>query len=139
MVLKGFAQAPDYVKAPRLRMQSDLDLYCPQHMIQGAQAALQSIGYQPEETLDYSRADHLPSMIRAGDWQWRGNPFDPDMPLSIELHFTLWNESVSFIPVPEVDSFWERRTKRVIDGVVFTAFISVDGLGYLALQILRNL
>jgi hypothetical protein len=139
IVLKGFAQAPDYVNDPRLRMQSDLDLYCPQHMIQGAQAALQSIGYEPEETLDYSRADHLPSMIRPGDWQWRGNPFDPDMPLSIELHFTLWNESVSFLPVPEVDSFWERRTKRVIDGVAFPALSSVDHLGYLAIHILRNL
>src|ERR1700740_919135 len=32
-VLKGFTQAPGYVKTPRLRMQGDLDLYVPQERI----------------------------------------------------------------------------------------------------------
>ena len=76
MLLKGFTQAPEYVGDARLRMQSDLDFYCPKEMISRAEAALMFIGYQPEDTVDYSRADHRPSMIRRRGWQWRGNALD---------------------------------------------------------------
>lgn len=139
MLLKGFTQAPEYVADARFRMQSDLDFYCPKEMISRAEAALMFIGYQPEQTVDYSRADHLPCMIRRGAWQWRGNAFDPDMPLSIELHFCLWNEDVSWFAVPEVDRFWSRRIWRSLDGLSFPALNPVDHLGHLALHILRNL
>ncbi len=139
ILFKGFTQAPEYVGDSRLRMQSDLDFYCPQEMIGRAQAALQAIGYEPEGTLDYSRADHEPTMIRRGDWQWRGNMFDPDMPLSIELHFCLWNERSLLISLPEVSNFWERRIVRSMDGISFPALNPVDHLGYLSLHILRGL
>jgi hypothetical protein len=139
ILIKGFTQAPDYVKDPRFRAQSDIDLYCPPAMIESARIALQSIGYKPDEKLDYGRADHVPTMVRPGNWQWKGNPFDPEMPLSVELHFCLWNEAVSLFPLPEVDDFWERRTTRVIDGLSFSCLSPVDHLGYLTLHILRNL
>lgn len=139
VVLKGFTQSPYYVKDPHFRTQSDLDLYIPQPMIESAQQALQAIGYQSEKTLDYSRADHVPSMIRPGNWQWRGNPFDPEMPLSVELHFCLWNERVALFPVPEVDCFWERRTTRAAGDITFPALKAMDHLGHLALHILRNI
>ncbi|QNI30744.1 nucleotidyltransferase family protein [Alloacidobacterium dinghuense] len=139
VVLKGFTQAPEFVANTRLRQQSDLDLYCPKKMIRSAKAALESIGYQPENIQDYSRADHLPTMIRHGDWQWRGNAFDPDMPLSVELHFCLWNEDVSRFSVPELDNFWERRITRSLEDISFRALDPVDHLGYLALHILRGL
>jgi hypothetical protein len=139
LMLKGFTQAPEYVAEARLRMQSDLDVYCPKEMISRAEAALTLIGYQSEQTVDYSRADHLPSLIRQGDWKWRGNAFDPEMPLSIELHFCLWNEDVSWFPVPEVDRFWDRRIRRSLEGMSFPALNPVDHLGYLALHILRGL
>ena len=138
MVIKGFTQAPEYVRDPRLRMQSDLDLYCPPRMIGRAKAALEFIGYRPEQTHDYSRADHLPSMIRPGNWEWRGNAFDPCMPLSIELHFCLWNDEVSHLSVPEVDNFWGHRIKRTLAGMSFSALSPIDHLGYMALHILRN-
>jgi hypothetical protein len=139
VVLKGFAQSPDYVKNPRLRMQSDLDLFCPLEEIERAKAALESIGYEPEKSLDYSRADHIPAFIRRDSWKWKGNAFDPEMPLSIELHFALWNEKLTLLSIPDVWLFWKRREFRMVEDVAFTSLSDGDHLAYLALHILRNL
>jgi hypothetical protein len=139
VVIKGFTQAPDYVKDPRARVQSDLDLYCPVEMIEAAQIALGSIGYKANKDIDYSRTDHVPTMVRPGNWKWRGNPFDPEMPLSIELHFCLWNGAVALFHIPKIEGFWERRTTRVIDGLSFPSLSPVDHLGHLTLHILRNI
>jgi hypothetical protein len=139
IVLKGFTQTPDYATDARLRFQSDLDFYCPKGMIRQAETALTSIGYQLEQTIDYSLADHLPTLIRQGNWQWRGNSFDPDMPLSIELHFCLWNEDLYWLSLPEVERFWDRRIHRTIGDISFPALNPVDHLAYLALHILRVL
>lgn len=138
LVLKGFTQCPDYVIDPRLRMQSDIDLYCPQQQIQTAQAALMRIGYRSVNGPDYSRADHVPSLSRPGNWEWRGNQYDPEMPPGIELHFCLWNERVSLIEIPEVAQFWGRRKSRKLAGMEFCGLNGGDHLGYLSLHILRG-
>jgi hypothetical protein len=111
VVLKGFAQVPDYVPESRFRTQSDIDIYCPRQHIEKAQAALMKIGYQPDGAVDVN-ADHLPGLSRLGQWKWRGNAYDPEMPPGFELHFCLWNAGVSHIEVPEVERFWERRIPR---------------------------
>jgi Uncharacterised nucleotidyltransferase len=138
LVVKGFTQAPDYVADPRLRKQSDLDFFCPPESIEEARAALEAIGYKSNE-INKDIADHTSVLDRTGDWQWRGNPFDPTMPLGIDLHFCLWNEHVSLIRIPEVDLFWERRTTRILDGLSFPCLSPIDHLGYLSLHILRNI
>jgi len=138
IVVKGFTQAPAYVADPRLRMQSDLDIFCPQDMLDAARAALMRIGYASSNAQDYSRADHIPTLTRSGNWQWRGNMFDPEMPPSIELHFCLWNDKVSMIEIPEVKRFWDRRVLRELGHVKFRGLSDVDQLGYLALHILRG-
>ena len=138
LVLKGFTQAPDYVQDPHLRMQSDIDLFCPHEQIPAAQIALGHIGYAEARGPDYSRADHVPTLSRPGNWKWRGNCFDPDMPPSIELHFCLWNDAVSMIQIPEVAQFWGRREVRRLAGFELCALSPVDHLGYLALHILRG-
>jgi hypothetical protein len=140
IVIKGFTQSPDYVADPRFRAQSDIDIFCPAETIDVANSALQTIGYRPYTAQTrHSRNDHLPTLVRPGDWQWKGNPFDPEMPLSIELHFCLWNDRISRICLPDVSFFWERRTKREIDGLSFPCLSSVDHLAYFTLHILRNL
>lgn len=139
IVIKGFTQAPDYVPNPHLRVQSDLDLYCPPEQGPNAQSALEAIGYRSCAAADFVNADHSPPMLRQGAWTWQGNAFDPDMPLSIELHFCLWNERVSLFSIPESEQFWERRISRTIDGMHYPALHPVDHLGHLALHILRNL
>lgn len=138
VVLKGFSHAPDYVKDPGLRMQGDLDLYCePQHTDMAVKA-LESIGYKPFLDMDYRLADHAPSMIRNQGWVWRGNMYDPAMPLSVEIHFCLWNERLLLIPLPEVGCFWDRRVVRKLGDFVFSSFSPVDQLGYIALHVMRN-
>jgi MFS family permease len=138
IVIKGFTQAPEYVADPRLRMQSDIDFVVRPEQVALAQAALESIGYRPDKNCDTRTSDHTQPMIRCGDWQWRGNAFDPSMPLSIELHFCLWNENTALFRVPEVQHFWERKTLRTIDEMEFHCLHPVDHLGHLCLHILRN-
>jgi hypothetical protein len=139
IVIKGFTQAPDYVADPRLRQQSDLDLLCQPKDIEQAQSALKEIGYHADPRVDVTNSDHTPAMIRLGNWQWRGNVFDPEMPLSIELHFCLWNPVVSLLELPETQPFWERRISRSLDGINFPSLDPIDHLGYMTLHILRNL
>ena len=138
ILIKGFTQAPNYVAVPRLRRQSDLDFFCPPGRIEDARAALAAIGYKSYD-VNENIADHASPLVRLGNWQWSGNPFDPEMPLGIDLHFCLWNERVSLIRIPEVEQFWERRTTRVVDGLSFPCLSPADHLGYLALHILRNI
>ncbi len=137
LVLKGFTQSPEYVKDPRLRMQSDIDIFCPQHDVEKAQSALTKIGYQPGGQRDI-HADHLPGLSRSGAWKWRGNPYDPDMPPGIEVHFCFWNSDASLIEIPEAERFWDRRVTGRVEKMEFSALSPVDRLAYLSLHILRG-
>jgi hypothetical protein len=139
LVIKGFSQCPDYVELPGFRVQSDLDFYCPAKMIEPARIALETLGYIPGKGTANKRNDHTAAMIRRGDWRWSGNHYDPEMPLSIELHFCFWNEAATLFSVPGVESFWERRTIRSLEDLSFSCLSPVDHLGYLALHILRNI
>ena len=140
LVLKGFTQAPDFVPRPELRRQCDIDFYVPREYIPAAVRSLQEIGYaacHPEEV--YRDADHVPTLVRFGTWKWRGQIYDPEMPPAIEVHFCMWNDSVSLITVREVEEFWKRRRIRAWGKLVFPALHPVDHLGYFGLHILRNI
>lgn len=139
VVIKGFTLAPDFVEFPWLRQQSDIDMYCGPEGISAAQAELVSIGYQPNTTLDFRRADHSPTLYRLGQWSWHGNAFDPEMPLSIELHHSLWNEKVTLLRGDEIRGFFKRRVVRHIEGMEVPVLQDVDILGHQSMHILRNL
>jgi predicted MFS family arabinose efflux permease len=138
ILIKGFTQAPDYVPSPLLRAQSDFDFVCLPEQIDAAYAALKAIGYRPYQGKQDVRADHVPVLLRHGDWKWKGNLFDPEMPPAIDLHFCLWNEQAMLFSVP-VDDLWTRRITRTVEGLTFPALHPVDQLGHLALHILRNI
>lgn len=139
VVIKGFTQAPDYVTDPRFRIQSDVDFFCSPENVDAAQNALLAIGYESSGKLLSLVSDHIPILYRTGDWKWRGNHFDPEMPLGIELHFCLWNEGTTHIRVPEAGLLWERRTVRDVDGLSFSCLSPVDHLAHFTLHILRNI
>lgn len=140
LVLKGFAQSPDFVRSPQFRKQGDIDFYLPGEYVRTAAKALEGIGYEPAGPAeDYRHADHSPTLIRFRGWKPGANLFDPEMPLALELHHCLWNAAVSLIQLPETEDFWNRRIDRRIGDLSFPALCPVDHLGYFALHLLRDL
>jgi hypothetical protein len=139
LVIKGFTQFPEFVEALEYRMQSDIDLYCPEESIRAARAVLESLGYVADRTLEKYPADHLPEMTRRRGWQWRGNAYDPEMPPSVDLHFCFWNSAATRLPIEGVNDFWGRRVERRIDDFTFPALSSIDNLAFSALHVIRDL
>ncbi|HEV2401160.1 MAG TPA: nucleotidyltransferase family protein [Candidatus Sulfotelmatobacter sp.] len=137
IVLKGFAQCPDYVSDMSLRFQSDLDLYCPPSSIFRAAEVLRQLEYEAIPTPP--NADHLPVMIRKESWNWRGNPYDPEMPPSIELHYRFWNRDLMRFGPAELQQFYWRRISRSLGDLSFPGLSIVDNLGFSALEVLRDL
>jgi predicted MFS family arabinose efflux permease len=138
VVLKGFSHCPQFICNPRWRPQYDFDLLLPLDQLLRARDVARSLGYEPLRASN-GRIDHLPTMIRKTGWQWRGDFFDPDIPLALELHFRLWDESTEQFSPSGLDQFWERRERRVLEGLSFTALHRVDAVAYASLHLLRHL
>ncbi|MGA3190002.1 MAG: nucleotidyltransferase family protein, partial [Bryobacteraceae bacterium] len=137
-VLKGFSHCPDFVSDPRLRPQYDIDLLLPREQLARAREIVSSLGYEPLKKSN-GREDHLPAMIRKTGWQWRGDLFDPEIPVSLELHFRLWDRHTEQFGPADLDSFWERRERRNLEGLSFMALRPVDAVAYASLHLLRHL
>ena len=137
-VLKGFSHCPCFVEDPRWRPQYDMDLLLPQHQLLRAREIATGLGYEPLRK-STGRVDHLPAMIRKTGWEWRGDFFDPDIPLSLELHFRLWDRETEQFEPSGLDQFWERRVRRELEGLTFTALHTVDEVAYASLHLLRHL
>jgi MFS family permease len=138
-VLKGFSHCPHFVDDPRQRWQSDLDLLFRQDDVLRARDVALGLGYEPVSGFERHPIDHLPVMIRRTGWQWRGDYFDVEMPLSLELHFRLWDEQTERFGPEGLADFWARRQKRELDGLQYTALHPVDALANSALHLLRHL
>jgi len=134
-VLKGFSHGCGYAARALDRPQGDLDLYCPQEQVLAARDALIRLGYFPIQGTDAVPTDHLPPMIRQSAWTWRGDYFDPDALLAVELHFQFWDEVTERLPVNGLDAFWTRRRQES----QFPALERTDRLGYAALHLVRHL
>lgn len=138
VVIKGFSLWPGYTDHPKYRPQSDVDLYCPRDSIFRARNALFSLGYTTPH-LDHVPSDHLPTLIPLNTWKWRGNHFDPEIPISFELHFCWWDSATNRVHPQGLQEFWPRRVTRVFDDLRFPALDPVDNLGYTAINLLRHL
>jgi hypothetical protein len=139
IVLKGLAQWPGYCDDLRHRPQYDLDLYCPPQSIQSAFEAVQSLGYEPFGQKGRISVDHLPPMIRMTGWRPNGDYYDPEMPLTIELHFRFWDPATERFAVASDDGFWERRVSRTIQGISLPTLDPIDALSYTAWHLVRHL
>jgi Uncharacterised nucleotidyltransferase len=138
-VLKGFANWEHFTPDPHLRMQYDLDLFCPQAAAAARDTLIRSLGYEPLPGAGQFPTDHLPALVHKTGWQWQGDFFDPDIPISVELHFRLWDESTEGFAAPGVEEFWSRRVEQNLDGRPYLALDPVDAPGYCALHLLRHL
>ena len=138
LVLKGFTKAPEYAPDPRHRIQSDIDLFCPPETVFRARDALSALGFKAQHRVD-DISEHLPPLHRKTAWQWRGNAYDPEMPLAIELHHSLWDYATARFGPEGLNDFWQRRVERRLEEISFSALCPIDSLGYLALNLLRDL
>jgi hypothetical protein len=135
VVLKGFSHWPDARVTPLCRAQYDIDLYCPPAHVPAARLALDRLGYRPLPGFANVPLDHLPVMMRPSAWQWRGDYFDTEFPVMVDLHFRLWDVGTERIRVPGTEAFWEHRT-----GVGrFPTLSPPDLIAYASLHLLRHL
>jgi hypothetical protein len=138
-VLKGFSHCPEFIPDPRLRTQFDLDLFFSPEDIMKAYDVAVSLGFEPLGGFDRFPLDHLPTMVRKTGWEWRGDFFDTEIPVSLELHFRLWDERTERFAVDGLEDFWERRRPRELEGIHFVGLHTADTVGYACLHIMRHL
>ena len=138
-VLKGFSHCPRFARDPRNRWQSDIDLFFPKTQASRACEAAKRLGYEPIVSGDRHPIDHLPTLIRKTGWAWKGDFFDVDMPLALELHFRFWDPQTEQFNPQGLEQFWERRHEAVVDGLRFTALHPADAVGHASLHMLRHL
>ena len=137
-MLKGFSLCPQFVTSPQWRAQYDIDLLFRREEVLRARDAAARIGYEPLDGFDRVPLDHMPTMIRKTGWEWRGDYFDPEIPLALELHFRLWDERTEGFGV-DTSAFWDRRERRELCGLEFAALHRADAVGYACLHLLRHL
>jgi len=138
VVLKGFSQYPHYCSNLRYRPQYDLDIYCPPGAIQGALECVTGLGYTFFRRAN-SPMDHLPPLIRKTGWRPGTDYFDPEMPLTVELHFRFWDpETERFHPRPG-EAFWARRISERYGSLEFPALSPDDRFSYAAWHLIRHL
>jgi Uncharacterised nucleotidyltransferase len=135
VLLKGFSVGPEYTLDPRLRMHYDFDLFVPQESIESAYRTVLSLGYEPLASNVHIPKDHLPTLARKTGWRWQSDPFDPEIPPAVELHFRFWNSEAERLSAPGVEEFWQRRV--VQDGL--PVLHPADRLAYAALHLHRHL
>lgn len=135
VLLKGLTHSPRLTPEPLMRMQGDIDLWLKSDSVCRARDILAELGYIP---LQGSKCRHLPPMARRSEWKWRGDRFDPDMPISVELHYELWSSEAEYFGFPELDRFWDRTQIRVFDGYPIRVLQDEDLLGFAALHLLLH-
>jgi predicted MFS family arabinose efflux permease len=135
-LLKGFAHSPDFTPDPLLRAQGDIDIWCLPSQILDAKDELLALGYRP---FGNSKGRHLDPMIRDTNWEWRGDYFARDLPMPVDLHFSLWDEKLERVSGPREEALWSRRCCVAIDGHSIPALDRADALTFAALHLMMHL
>jgi MFS family permease len=136
-LLKGFAHSPEFTPDPLLRVQGDIDLWCLPSAIHQAQQALHELGYRP---FGKSKGRHLDPMIHETEqWQWRGDYFARDLPIPVDLHFSLWDEELELIPGPDEPAWWNRRVSMPFAGGSISQLGTADSLTFAVLHFMMHL
>jgi Uncharacterised nucleotidyltransferase len=120
------------------RVQYDLDLLTFPGDVARAREAIERLGYAPHGAQSLSE-EHARPLVRPSNWSWRGDYFDPEMPIPVELHESAWSTEHDRIHLPGMDEFWNRRGFIEVDGLRIPAFAEVDRLAFAALHVLRHI
>ncbi|MGA3235251.1 MAG: MFS transporter [Bryobacteraceae bacterium] len=138
LALKGLTHCPEFCATAAGRVQYDIDLYTPKERACAARDAVMALGFEPLQSMERLPTDHLPALIRKTGWEWRGDFFDPEIPIAVEIHFQFWNERMERLHAPGVEEFWPRRVRREVAGVQMDALSRVDALGFASLHLLKH-
>jgi hypothetical protein len=137
--LKGLTHCPDFGSQPEDRTQYDIDLFVPQPSMDRARDVVMSLGFESIESMEDAPTDHIPALIRKTGWEWRGDFFDPAMPLAVELHFRYWNGQMERLPASGTEEFWSRREVREAAGIRLPTLALPDALGFASLHVLKHI
>ncbi len=137
VLLKSFTHETGFGIRGEDRVQYDIDLLCRAHECIAANAVLRELSYQPHDGQDLSTIHERP-LLRPSRWEWRGDYYDPEMPIAVELHSRLWDADADHLPLPETDQFWNRRTLLEVEGMNIPALAEADRVAFAALHVLRH-
>jgi predicted MFS family arabinose efflux permease len=135
VVLKGLTHAPDFTPDPLLRAQGDIDIWCSRESVLAARDALLKLGYRP---FCSSEGRHLAPMARPARWEWRGDFFASDLPITVDLHYQLWDGQSDLLPAPGEQEFWDRSSTAYIGGRRLPVLSATDILAFAALHLLMH-
>lgn len=128
--LKGVTHAETFGLPADSRVQYDIDLWLPREDATRAQELLIGRGYSSMAGTEDLPTDHLPALVRKTGWQWRGDFFDPEIPLPVELHVQFWNSEQERFSAPGTEEFPVRCVGRALH--------PADAVAYAALHVLRH-
>ncbi|MEI9811453.1 MAG: nucleotidyltransferase family protein [Acidobacteriota bacterium] len=137
VLIKGFTHEVDAQLDPSMRVQGDIDLLCLPQDVGEAQRALCEAGFVPHGGRELSD-NHAVPLLKPHAWQWRGDYYDPDTPVPIEVHHSIWNSGRDRIEIPGLTDFWTRRTTVLAGDRRVPAFCPPDRLAIAALHLLRH-
>jgi len=138
LALKGLTHAALF-PVSIARVQYDVDLYVPLTEVTRANEVLMTEGWRPMPGMEAYPTDHLPVLIPEHNWKFRGDFFDPEMPLPVELHFQFWNPHLERLPATGTEQFWDRRVERPAAGTSLGMLSPPDALAYADLHLLKHL
>ena len=137
VLLKGFTHSSHFSPDPGLRSQGDVDIWCQPDLVFQAKDVLTALGYRPIGT---SKGRHLDPMIREASWKWTGDYFAPDLPIPVDLHYKLWDETMEHIAGPSEAEIWQRRSPVAMrDGQLVSQLGLADALAFASLHVLMHL
>ena len=135
-LLKGFTHSPLLTPDPITRAQGDIDLWLQSSEIATAKRILVELGYVSAGS---AKSRHISPMVRPSAWRWRGDYFDPEMPVAVEAHYEIWSERAERIGISGLQDFWARKVKTSFDGQMCNVLCEADLIGFATLHLLLHL
>jgi hypothetical protein len=138
VLLKGFTHEGGFGTDGSARIQYDLDLLTQPGELERARTVFERIGYKPHGRRSLSE-EHSRPLVRPSDWTWRGDYYDPEMPIPVELHRSVWNSARDHIHPDGIEAFWQRRSVMRVTGLEIPALAELDRFAFAALHVLRHI
>ena len=136
VVLKGLTHEAGFGLDLCARVQYDIDLLSPK--AGEVRRVLRELGFRPHGAESLSD-EHERPMVRPSNWTWRGDYFDPQMPIPVEVHWTPLESAARIVSTCRVwRSSGARRQTMDVAGAVVPAYSEPDRVAFAAMHVLRH-